>query len=398
MNDYSMYEDLLRLPGLKITKVEPQDRRIDIYGEVDEGAQSCPSCGDPTQIVRMYTPRLVRDLDISGRQVWLHLEVKQYECVSCKRYFTQRLSWAMKGKSYTKRQAKFIFEMCEQQCFAQVGVLVDMNAKSVERLYMEYALMKSRIKDRFSKVGRLGIDELSHRKGRKSYYCALTDLDRGIHLDILPNRKKETLRAYFQSLGPEWCAQVEAVSCDMWSPYIEVAEEFFPEADICIDRFHVVVLLNQVLDRFRKKLRRTHPDQDSYKRIKWQLFKRPENLSDEEMHLLCTALAENEDLSQMYELRNEFHGIFDRQRDHLVALSQLNEWIEKAQASTTHTNWEPFLRTLANWKGYILNFVQTGLTNAATEGLNNIIRHVKRISFGIHNFQHLRLRVLCRVT
>lgn len=398
MDSCSIYEDLLRLPGLKITKVEPQDRRIDIYGEVDEGAQACPSCGELTQLVRAYTARELRDLDISGRQVWLHLDLKQYECVSCNRYFTQRLSWAMKGKSYTKRQSKFIFEMCEQQSFAQVGVLVDMNAKSVERLYMEYAAMKSQLKDRLSKVRRLGIDELSHRKGRKSYYCVLTDLDRGIHLDILPNRKKETLRTYFQSLGSEWCAQIEAVSCDMWSPYIEVAEAFFPEADICIDRFHVVVLLNQVLDRFRKKLRRDHPDQDNYKRIKWQLFKRPENLSDQEMHLLFSALAENKELSRMYELRNEFHNIFDRQQNHLVALGQLNEWIEKVRACATHTYWKPFLKTLGNWKGYILNFVQTGLTNAATEGLNNIIRHIKRISFGLHKFEHLRLRVLCRVT
>lgn len=398
MENWSLYEDLLRLPGLKITKVAPQDRRIDIYGEVDEGPQPCPNCGDPTQLVRTYTPRVIRDLDISGRQVWLHLEMKQYECVTCKRYFTQRLSWAMKGKSYTKRQAKFIFEMCEQQSYAQVGVLVDMNAKSVERLYLEYARLRSQLQDRLSKVCRLGIDELSYRKGRKSYYCVLTDLDRGIHLDILPNRKKDTLRAYFQSLGPKWCAQIEAVSCDMWSPYIELAEEFFPEAEVCIDRFHVVVQLNQVLDRFRKKLRRDHPDQEAYKRIKWQLFKRPENLSEQGMHLLFTALAGNEELSQMYELRNEFHDIFDRNQDHWTALCQLNGWIEKVETSKSSTYWEPFVKTLRNWKGYILNFVQTGLTNAATEGLNNIIRHIKRISFGIHNFEHLRLRVLCRMT
>ena len=398
MNDWFFYEDLLRLPGLKITKVEPRDKRIDIYGEVDEGAQPCPNCGERTQVIRSYTPREVRDLDISGRQVWLHLQLKQYECVSCKRYFTQRLSWAAKGKSYTKRQSKFIFEMCEQQSFAQVGVLVDMHAKSVERLYLEYAMMNSDLKDRLSKVRRLGIDELSHRKGRKSYYCVLTDLDRGIHLDILADRKKETLRTYFQSLGLDWCTQIEAVSCDMWSPYIEVAEEFFPEADICIDRFHVVERLNEVLDRFRKKLRHTYPDHNAYKHIKWQLFKRPENLSDQEMHLLCTALAENEDLAKMYELRNEFHAIFDRPRSHWNALWQLNEWIEKAESSTISNYWIPFLKTLRNWKGYILNFVHTRITNAATEGLNNIIRHIKRISFGIHNFEHLRVRVLSRVT
>lgn len=397
MNEWSIYEDLLRLPGIKVTKVEAFDRSIEIEAEVDEGDQICPNCAEPTAIVRSYTERAIRDLDISGRQVWLHLKVKQYECVSCKRYFTQRISWATKGKSYTKRQAKFIFEMCEQQSYSQAAVLLDMNAKSVERVYLEYASQVCQRRKRLSQVRRLGIDELSHRKGRKSYYCVLTDLDRGVHIDLLPDRRKETLSAYFQELGPEWCAQIEAVSCDMWSPYIEVAETFFPEAIISIDRFHVVVLLNQVLDRFRKKLRREYPKENLYKRTKWQLFKRLDKLSDRELGVLSIALASNEQLAEIYQLRNDFHAVFDFEQEPHAADYELNAWMEKLEQSTTATHWEPFLKTLANWKGYILNFVQNRLTNAATEGLNNIIRHIKRISFGIHNFEHLRIRLLAKV-
>lgn len=397
MNELTLYEDLVRLSGLKIQRIEPKERRIDIYGEVDEGVQACPTCGHPTDIVRQYTTREIRDLDISGRHVWLHLSMKQYECSSCNRYFTQRLSWADSGKSYTKRQAKFIFEMCEYQPYTQVGAIADMNAKCVERLYLDYAAKHCQVADRLREVRRLGIDELSHRKGKKSYCCVLTDLDRGVHLDILPNRKKETLQAYFQQLGPNWCAQIQAVSCDMWSPYTEVAEEFFPQADICIDRFHVVVQLNQVLDRFRKYLRRTYPNNKLYKHIKWLLFKRSEKLSEQELHLLALALAENEELAQMYELRNAFHYIFDYSQPHRTALVALEEWIEAVDTSTTSQHWVPFLNTLNNWKRYILNYIHTGLTNAATEGLNNIIRYVKRISFGMHNFEHLRLRVLSRM-
>jgi transposase len=398
MNELSIYEDLLRLPGLKIERIESSDRRIEIYGQVDEGAQVCPNCGTRTEVVRQYTDREIRDLDMSGRQVWLHLKLKQYECSSCRRYFTQRLSWAERGKSYTMRQAKFIFEMCEHQAYAVVGAIVDMHAKCVERLYLNEASKQCQSQARLRQVRRLGIDELSHHKGKRSYCCVLTDLDRGIHLDILPDRKKETLRAYFERLGPKWCQQIEAVSCDMWSPYIELAEEFFPEADICIDRFHVVVLLNKALDRFRRHLRKTAPQEDAFKYIKWQLFKRPENLTHTERETLEKAFVSSLELRQMYDLRNDFHRIFDEQTEHLAALFQLNEWMARVQKSGASKFWDSFLNTLTNWKGYILNYVQTGLTNAATEGLNNIIRHIKRISFGIPNFDHLRLRVLCRTT
>lgn len=397
MNERSMYEDLLRLPGLKIERIEPLNRRINIYGRVDEGPQPCPTCNEATDLVHQYTHREIRDLDISGRQVWLHLEMKQYECVVCRNYFTQLLSWADKAKSYTRRQAKFIFEMCEHQAYSQVGALFDMNAKSVERLYLAYAQQSCDLAKRFAQVRRLGIDELSHRKGKKDFCCVLTDLDRGIHLDILPDRKKATLQAYFEKLGMPWCSQITAVSCDMWSPYIDLAERFFPQADICIDRFHVVVLLNKGLDTLRRKLRNQAPTQEAFKSIKWQLYKRPDNLSYQEEQDLAKAFESSIELNEMYALRNEFHRIFDKNTDHWTALLQLNEWMKNVETSSIGEYWKSFLTTLKNWKGYILNFVNTRLTNAATEGLNNLIRHLKRISFGMPNFQHMRWRVLARM-
>lgn len=42
------------------------------------------------------------------------------------------------------------------------------------------------IPERYRQVSRLGIDEHSHRKGKKDYLCILTDLDKGIIIDILP--------------------------------------------------------------------------------------------------------------------------------------------------------------------------------------------------------------------
>lgn len=187
MTELTIYEDLLRLPGLRIDRILSGDRRMEIYGQVDEGPQACPNCGELSSQVHQYTLREIRDLDMSGRQVWLHLEMKQYECVTCRRFFTQRLSWADPNKSYTRRQSKFIFEMCRHQSYSQVGAIVDMPAKSVERLFMNYATKEAKVGKRLGQVRRLGIDEISGRKGCGSYCCVLTDLDRGIHIDIEVN-------------------------------------------------------------------------------------------------------------------------------------------------------------------------------------------------------------------
>ena len=53
-----------------------------------------------------------------------------------------------------------------------------------------------------------------------------------------------------------------------------------------------------------------------------------------------------------------------------------------------------FIKTLKNWKKPIAAFANENISNAVTEGLNNFLRYFKRISFGLPNFEHMRLRIL----
>ena len=108
-----MYEDLLMLANLKVHHVVLAAREIHIYCEVNEG-NKCPSCEQLTKVINQRYERVVRDLSISGRRVFLHLSVKQYECQNCGRMHSQVFSFLAKGKSYTNRQAKWTFEMCKK--------------------------------------------------------------------------------------------------------------------------------------------------------------------------------------------------------------------------------------------------------------------------------------------
>ena len=49
-------------------------------------------------------------------------------------------------------------------------------------------------------------------------------------------------------------------------------------------------------------------------------------------------------------------------------------------------------RTLKKWKNEILNYFKTRITNAQTEGFNNVAKVIKRRSYGFRNFNHYRLR------
>lgn len=161
-----------------------------------------------------------------------------------------------------------MFCLARKQSYSEVAAIVNVSPKTVEGLVLAKCETIIDLPRRYAQVRRLGIDEHSHRKGKKDFLCILSDVDKGIIIDILPNRKKETLVAHFQAPGPEFCAQITDVSCDYWDAYITTAQLFFPQATIILDRFHVVKWLNENLDIFRKDLRNTDKDNPHYKRIK----------------------------------------------------------------------------------------------------------------------------------
>ena len=393
MKEEEFYEQLLDYADLQINSVTHDPGKITLHCETTSGQSSCPQCGLPTGEVHQYDSRRVRDLDISGKEVWLDLRVRQFVCRTCNRYFHEQPDWLLPGKSYTRRQAKWAFLMCQKQAFTEAGALLNMCPKTLERLYYEQGEALLNLQQRYKEVRHLGIDEISHRKGKGDYVCVLTDLERGIQLDILPDRKKATLKAHFEQLGATFCGQIQVVACDIWPTYIHVAEEVFPHATVVIDRFHVVKALNEVLDHQRKALRRKHPKDERFKQLKWILFKRPEYCTQAQISQLEQAFEDAWLLEEIYQLRNTFHAIFDMKTRQKALKCQLNQWVKHAQK----LNYKPmngFLKTLKNRWEQITAFAQYRVTNAATEGLNNIIRYFKRISFGIPNFNNMRLRIL----
>ena len=393
MTELNFYETLLNLPNLKLISLEKSPKKIIFYCEYTKSSSICGNCNNKTETINQREVRKFRDLKISEQEVWLHIRVPQFCCKTCNRYYFDNPDWVEKGKSYTKRQAKWIFEMAQKQSFTEVGALVNMCHKTVENLYYRIAEQRIDLPKRYAQVRKIGIDEVSHEKGKKGYVCVLTDLERGIQLDILPDRKKETLKAHFQLLGEDFCNQIEAVSCDIWKTYINVAKECFPNAEVVIDRFHVVKALNEVLDTHRKSLRKEYKKEDGFKNLKWRLFKRYEKCDEEDKKVLQEAFEKSWLLEEIYELRKSFNAMFDVAPNQEVLRKSVHSWIQHAKK----LNYEPlnkFIKTLENWKKPITAFANQRISNAVTEGLNNFLRYFKRICFGIPNFEHMRLRVL----
>lgn len=195
MNENQFYEDLSGLRDLKVDWVETTPTKIIIHSHQEGSHGICPQCLGFTTQIHEYTTRDGRDLNILDKELWLHLRVKHYCCGSCKRYFSEDFDFAESHKSYTKRQAKWVFMCCAKQPFSEVVALLNIHSKTVERIYYQQGARQLNLLAKYAQVRCLGIDEIAHRKGKGDFCCVLTDLDRQIQLDILLNRKKETAAA-----------------------------------------------------------------------------------------------------------------------------------------------------------------------------------------------------------
>lgn len=68
------------------------------------------------------------------------------------------------------------------------------------------------------------------------------------------DRGQESLEHYYTQFSKKEREDVKTVAMDMWDPYIAATKEKIPEAEkkIVFDKFHVMRLMGEAVDKVRK--------------------------------------------------------------------------------------------------------------------------------------------------
>ncbi len=98
------------------------------------------------------------------------------------------------------------------------------------------------------------------------------------------------------------------------------------------------------------------------------------------------------DLLEAYEALQFFHDI-QASSPFSIQSEELREWIRK-YASSRVEEIRSAACTIRHWRSYIQNSWKYGKSNGLSEGLNNKIKVLKRVSFGLHSFDAFRRRIL----
>ena len=387
---------LLNLPHVRVTDFTFTDKQVSVGLLRETKSEKCPLCQQPCSIIRSYTSRKVRDLDIVGRKTFLTLECRQFECTTCHRYFIEDVGFVEGNRGLTKRYEEYIYTMSTDCSIQQVSLKHDVCWATVNRIHDQYGQRQLKARGNgWLLVRVLSMDEISVRKGKRNFACVLRDAERNVVLDFLEKRDMATLKAYFAKKGAALCQQIDVVVSDMWDGYVNLAGEkgIFPNAINVIDRFHFVQHLSTALDGQRKLVRKEFAQDKRLKNLRWPLLKSPDSLNPDEQLQLKVAFEVSPTLGTIYALRIKLKTIFDTDCSKEAGLLALTVWEQEASKLASKPL-EKFLVTVKNWKDKVCNFFTDRLTNGGMEGTNNHIRGLIRRAFGYVDFQALRLRVL----
>lgn len=385
---YEILTQILNIPNYEVVGVETNDEQITLDIQSTMKGTKCPRCGTYSSELHENHPRIVRDLPISGKACYLRFTRRRFFCQECRDPFSEVLGFVKEYRDYTNRYQARIFHQVKENNITAVMRLENLTYDQIESIFLTEA--KSNMPaNPFAGLKRLGIDEISLRKGKQDFVLILSNLDTGEVVDVIEKRTQEKLRQRLEQLIPQERDQIVEIAIDMWEPYANVCSELLPNAVIIVDRFHVAKAVNAELNKLKNNEKNQHPE--DLKGSHYTLLKNQDNLTDNQQENLQRIYKTCPILKMAHRLKECLHHIFESNSTKEKATQRIQKWLD---ISESHGLFPDFRKTLLSWLDKITNYFLQRTTSGMVEGINNKVKLIKRRAFGFRNFEHFRLRVI----
>jgi transposase len=377
------FNRLLGIAGVSVATVRFEGEVV-LVGLRVQRRLVCPRCGCVGRGGYDQRLRRWRHLDLARRRCLLEYALRRFACPGCRRVVSEAVPWARPGARFTRAFEQLVAWLAQQSAFSVISRLLRLTWRSVARI-VSRVVAEARPRLRLDGLERIGIDEISYRRGRR-FLTVVVDHGSGRVVWVGEGHSQQTLDAFFDELGPERTAALRAVSVDMWAAYLKALRARAPQAAICIDPFHVVQQANKAVETVRKqewrRLQQTRTPARWLQRTRWAVLKRPERLSAQQADTLALLERENQRLYQAYLLKEQLRAIYAVTP--AAAATLLDNWLLTASHSEL-----PSLRRLARMlnrhRTGVLNAIEHDLSNSRLEALNARIRPINHRSYGFHS-------------
>jgi transposase len=389
------------LKGYRVIEVESKhaSRSVPVVVKAEpEQARPgrCPCCGSAPG--RFHSKgrylRQVRHMECFGKPTVLKVYCRRWECLDCARSFVAELPGILPYRQSTEPLREQIYLLhhhgIPSSCVAQ---RVQMGQATVGRIYQQFTVRKASERISLQCPRLLGIDEHTLHKGGRmvTTFC---DLKNHRVFDVVQGRSQRDLEGFLRQLQGR--DKVQLVCIDLSSPYRAIVQQWFPNARIVADRFHVVRI---IYHHFLQLARQIVHGLKNNRGLLCCLRKRPENLTDKQRQRLDQLLNEHPALRPLYQKMHDLRSLMNHKHQTKKTCRPLAQQLLGSINDLRDSSLQPLLTladTLEQWSEPIACMWRFSKNNGITEGFHRKMKLIQRRAYGFRNFDNYRLRVIAQ--
>ena len=387
MRDKDLYAQILGIKSpWQVARVELalSAGEVTVHVEQEPDArQCCPICA---RVSPGYDSRTRR---------WRHLDTCQYKTilvadaprVKCQEHgvVTVAVPWAAPGSGYTAMFEALVIDWLKEASTSAVARLMRLSWNAIDGM-MQRAVKRGLSRREEQCVTQIGVDETAFKK-RHDYVTIVSDQQAGTVLHVGSDRKKATLKAWYDGLTEGQRVAIESVSMDMWPAFINATLESLPGAQekIAFDKFHVAKYLGEAVDKVRRQEHKALMAQgyEDLKGSKYDWLYNPANMTRKQKQRFKALRDSTLKTARAWAIKELAMSLW-----HYVSKTWARKAWEQWLSWAVRCRLNPIKAVAKTIKAHlwgILNAIVLKVSNGPAEGLNSRIKMLKVRSRGFRN-------------
>lgn len=395
--------------GYKVRQIRigQGEERVRVYlDRLDSKPLQCFKCGAPLKSVRGRQRRSIEDLRMLERRVLVYFTQLKGRCPHCRKVRLESVDFISHETPHLTRRYSFLLgRLCEIAPVSRVSQLMGhgkmtlwrADLERMERFFAGYVLPPN--------LTHLSVDEVyarSHHdeeeKRADRFFTIVTDLTSRKVVWVEEGRSKEALDRFFEKLGADACDKLVVIATDQFDGYAQSVKSNCKNAVHVFDRFHLMKNFEEAVNATRKRLHKMLPQEPvkelARPKFRFIFLKAASKRSTTETEHMKKVMKNNEAFISLELIKERMLTFFDQPDLPSAAdvFNELRDWIWEAGFPELKRWWNNLLR---EWP-IVSNYFKHRVTSALSEGVNNVIKSMKRTHFGFRNMDYFKLKILQR--
>ncbi len=360
-------------------------KRLDIAVDFKAGSHfACPECSAEACPVHDTAAKTWRHLDFFQHQAFLTARVPRVTCTKCG-VRQVGVPWARKGSGFSLLFEALAMTLVTHMPVAAAARLVGEHDTRLWRIVFHYVKAAVARMD-LGSLRRVCIDETAAKRGH-DYISIFVDIDTRKVVFVTDGRDADTIREFADHVDAHNsdASRIKEVCIDMSGAFIKGVTENLTEAEITFDKFHVMKMLGEAVDKTRRAEAKARPE---LKGSRYVWLKNEANLSAEGRGTLATLSRLHLKTARAYQLRCAFQEVYAQPSRGWAEL-MLGNWDSWAIRSRI----EPIkavAKTIRRHRDGILAWFDSRIANGLIEGINSLVQAAKAKARGYRNHETLK--------